>query len=590
VWYLEVRSRKGRHMPYGRRASFDFGEKKKWQTEAEKYKHVQPIEKMGGSRQQEEYWDTCLRSNKHVVLNALAGTGKTFSIVQAVIRLEEADPSLRIVLLAFNKHIADELNGKLYASGLRSRATTYNSYGFQACKRKYPVAKLVTNRLTYIVRKFHRQDDRESVWSAARSLTRLAKCHMLDEPKVRADVHVVYRDLEQAKEQGKPVNQFLVYEDEELGRAWVETITGIAIRHNVHVNGSVDRVAVIVAQSLAECLKNRETLDFDDQVWWTVKDQMQVPTADILFVDEYQDTNAMQAAMVRLICPSGRIAIVGDMNQAIYGFRGADVNSIPAMVDYLGNTQRGVKELPLTFTRRNPKSHVRLAQRIVPEFEAIENAPEGDVVVMSKERAIQEMRPGDLVLCRTNAPLIPACYALIRDGVRAIIRGRTEMGEGLLALTYKLAATDVSDLLKKLVEYRQEELARLVKEEASGSQVEAMTDKVACLVAVCDGCKELADIEVKIDKIFAEFDDEGRPNDAVVLGTVHRTKGLEADRVFILKPELIPHPLARDSWEQAQELNLAYVAVTRSRDLLVFCGPIPPIYGGEKPQTPESDW
>ena len=45
-----------------------------------------------------------------------------------------------------------------------------------------------------------------------------------------------------------------------------------------------------------------------------------------------------------------------------------------------------------------------------------------------------------------------------------------------------------------------------------------------------------------------------------------------------MRPGDIPHPLATASWEIEQERNLAYVAVTRSRDLLVFIGPIPAIY------------
>ena len=57
----------------------------------------------------------------------------------------------------------------------------------------------------------------------------------------------------------------------------------------------------------------------------------------------------------------------------------------------------------------------------------------------------------------------------------------------------------------------------------------------------------------------------------VTLSTVHRAKGLEAERVIILRPDQLPLAVTRD-WEKRQELNLEYVALTRSRRELVFAG------------------
>lgn len=50
-----------------------------------------------------------------------------------------------------------------------------------------------------------------------------------------------------------------------------------------------------------------------------------------------------------------------------------------------------------------------------------------------------------------------------------------------------------------------------------------------------------------------------------MLSTIHKAKGLEAERVFILKPDLMPHPKAKRGWEIDQENNLRYVAITRSK-------------------------
>jgi superfamily I DNA/RNA helicase len=56
-----------------------------------------------------------------------------------------------------------------------------------------------------------------------------------------------------------------------------------------------------------------------------------------------------------------------------------------------------------------------------------------------------------------------------------------------------------------------------------------------------------------------------------MLSTVHKAKGLEADNVFIICPELLPMRMeGQQEWEYQQELNLKYVAVTRAKKRLVW--------------------
>ena len=66
------------------------------------------------------------------------------------------------------------------------------------------------------------------------------------------------------------------------------------------------------------------------------------------------------------------------------------------------------------------------------------------------------------------------------------------------------------------------------------------------------------------------FSDENIEN-AVVLSTAHKAKGLEANRVLILLPNKLPlkwpHQL---EWQEQQELNLKYVAITRAKKELIF--------------------
>ena len=70
----------------------------------------------------------------------------------------------------------------------------------------------------------------------------------------------------------------------------------------------------------------------------------------------------------------------------------------------------------------------------------------------------------------------------------------------------------------------------------------------------------------KINIIFS-----GEKEDSILLSTVHRAKGLEADRVFIYQPSILENNrLATKDWEKATEQNLRYVAYTRPKKVLGF--------------------
>ncbi len=77
--------------------------------------------------------------------------------------------------------------------------------------------------------------------------------------------------------------------------------------------------------------------------------------------------------------------------------------------------------------------------------------------------------------------------------------------------------------------------------------------------------KRVDELCKKIEELFSTT------KSGVTLSTVHKAKGLENDRVFILRPDLLP--LKRENqqpWEKMQELNLKYVAITRAKKALFF--------------------
>jgi DNA helicase-2/ATP-dependent DNA helicase PcrA len=254
-----------------------------------------------------------------------------------------------------------------------------------------------------------------------------------------------------------------------------------------------------------------------------------------------------------------RVVACGDRYQSLYGFRGADVNAIPNLIGALS-----AETLPLSITYRNPKSIVTLVNDKFPHIplEAAEWAIDGEIKDQIYQKALVEMAPGDMVLCRNNAPLVRPAFALIRNGIKAVIRGR-DIGKGLLSLIRKMEVYDVSDLFLKLSEYENKEVTKLLVAEKN-NQAQALQDRIDTIYAISDGCEHVFEVERKIEEVFSD-EVEG-----VVFSTVHKAKGLEADNIFIIKPDLMPSSYAQSAWELQQEDNIMYVAYTRALKKLVF--------------------
>jgi superfamily I DNA/RNA helicase len=279
---------------------------------------------------------------------------------------------------------------------------------------------------------------------------------------------------------------------------------------------------------------------------------------DYVYVDEAQDTNRCQMALaLASVNETGHIIAVGDDNQSMYGFRGADARAIPNLIESLS-----AQVLPLSITYRNPQCVVELVNQKFPEIPFEGTGKAGAIRSISEETALVEYAAGDMVLCRTNAPLVPPVFELIRNGIKATIRGR-DIGKGLRALIRKMKPIDITDLIRKLEDYKRGEMEKLLAAEKN-SAAQTLADKVETIIALSDGVNAIYDLEARIDTIFSE------KVEGVVFSTIHRAKGLEAERVFILCPDLLPHPMAKKEWEKVQERNIEYVALTRCLSQLVY--------------------
>jgi len=312
----------------------------------------------------------------------------------------------------------------------------------------------------------------------------------------------------------------------------------------------------LIQELLDESLSIPNVIDFSDMIWIPVKKQFQYTKYDWVFVDEVQDLSRTQFELIKLICDDHtRIITVGDSKQSMYGFRCADIDSMQNFKEYFD-----AKDYPLSICYRCPQKVVKMAQRIVPQIEPWEKSEDGIIKQLSFDQMIQEVDEGDMLICRTNAPLVKVVHQLIRMGKRAKIRG-TDMQQRLFNTIKYMNPQSMDDLREKvgqrLIHYR----GKLTPETEyhEKKRLEGRIDLHETLLYFMRDANNLLQLKDNIDRLYSE--DGG----AINCSTIHKVKGLEADRVFVYRYDLMPHPMANTDRELQEEKNIEYVAITRAK-------------------------
>ena len=460
------------------------------------------------SKYQEDIFRFMASNNENLIVNAVAGSGKTSTILEAMNRLPQDQ---RCLFVAFNKHIADELAAKV---PMQAEARTLHSLGMQVLR-----------------------DNRSGRMKVNKNkVANLIKYKMFDLDKQKKKCFTVLKPLCQLMALIKAHEHSDSSHWEELAEHYgVETREDLT--NNLDILMELDR-------------KQTSVIDFDDMIYQPIIFGYPFPNYDVVFVDEAQDLNPIQMTFVQRL--KSRIIAVGDTNQAIYGFRGADTNAISNLTARIG-----AKTLPLSICYRCPKSVVAEAKKLVPHIETFSGSPEGSVQNISLNSFREQVTADAYVLCRVTADLVEECMEQIRRGRKATVKGR-DIGEGLKAEinSMGLAASDTIDhMLNKLEAYRQERYEKLRHRE---TELAAAMDRIETIKVLAQESQYVGDVLCRIDTIFS---DDG---DGIVFCTVHKSKGLEASNIYILRPDLIPHPLCKKDWQREQESNLKYVAITRS--------------------------
>lgn len=445
----------------------------------------------------------------HLLVEALAGSGKTTTSIEGMCRTRE---SQSVRAMAFNKSIASELAERV-PEGVE--VSTFHSYGLRAITRA---------------------DGRREIDSDVcfkRVAGRLGRSW--DTKEIRASI---------VKLVGAAKNTLAATHSE---------LDAVADRMGIEIaEHDRDRAIEYALRILGDCRRDDVgPIDFDDMIWLPVARDLPLARTDWLFVDETQDLNPAQLEIsCRAVHERGRIVAVGDRRQAIYGFRGADPHAIPRMIERLA-----AERLPLSICYRCPTLVLDEARRLVPEIENAPGAPEGIVRTSSVGALRESAVAGDFVISRTNAPLLSLAFHWIANGKRCAIKGR-DIGAGLAAWIRNTRATTIAELRRCIESWHVAEHKRLGDLDRDTSSVD---DKAACLRVLAAGHDSVEAVVARVERLFDDREDEGR----ITLSSTHRAKGLEFDRVWLLRDTYC-------KWPGEEERNLLYVAITRSKRELVF--------------------
>ncbi len=467
-------------------------------------------------------------SSGSLLVNAVAGSGKTTTIVEKANRMKE-----RGLFLAFNKSIATELGNKLPP---QFPSSTFHSLGFSILRQRLPRGMKVKQ-------------------------TKVKDIMLMDNVEQQI-IYPVCQLVSRAKTWG--IGYFC---DMESIDHWVHLIDSANIEiPEPYTEPQIIMIAIKYIKKSNEVL---DIVDFDDMIYLPLllrnKFGWMFDQQPVIIVDEVQDTNGLQLDMLRAL--TDNVIGVGDRNQAIYAFRGADHTALDNL-----SKAFNCSELPLDVSYRCSSAIVDEARSLVPHIKARPGAPDGTVVSEEHDAFNEAFVDTDvekdvLVVCRTNAPILKLCMGRLRK--QKPFTCLSDFPNQLTRYVKGIGGSSIKDFTKRL-DVKFDQRIQLLEQDSRHGRIAVETDRYESIHALASECDSVQALTHMIDRIL---NSKGGPK----ISTIHKSKGLEADSVVFYRTDLCPAPWVVKRYEPGdseyeQEENLQYVGITRAKDNLIYVG------------------
>lgn len=462
-------------------------------------------------------------TSNNMLVGAVAGSGKTTSLLE-LMKFARGE----ITFLAFNKSIVEELKERVPRN---VNVMTMHSLGIKSIMRKHGKVNINANKTG----KFIKQNLEDKVWG--------------DELK-KSEVGLIYLTVPRLVD----IYRMTLCESQE---DLLENSTRIGAEFNLpHIEYAMD-----VIGQMSRYNKNPKEIDFTDMIYLPATDSTySLNRSDIWFVDECQDLSPCQHLLFKRARGRSRFVAVGDPHQAIYGFTGADPKSFSKFLNY-PNT----KQYPLSVCYRCPTKVVAHANAIYDIIESPEWMPVGEAY----KGNFKDAEDGDMVICRNVKPLVSAFFKLIAQQKKAYIKGK-DIGENLIKVVRPFKGQSIDSMFDGLLEIEakleEELMSQGITNPRKHPRYITLTEKHDIIKVISNNYETPRAILNALEEMFGDNAKEG-----VILSSIHKSKGLEADNVFFLDQHLIPSQYANTPEQIEQEMNLKYVAITRAKKKIIYC-------------------
>lgn len=518
----------------------------------------------------------------HGIIDAVAGAGKTTTIMECA-RLVEDKAS--ILFCAFNNSIAGEILQRFHRLGLNDvTVKTIHSLGRQILIDNNLSGerwKLLDNKYQDIL---ENKDTQKKIRPFIKKILQINGflAGDIDNRNNFAAENLLYR-----------INTRLL----EINQKFRATLTGNTVRDieelatHFGIFSSSEVRRKYFGEEIAayfECHQKildtgnmlamqKKIIDYTDMLYlpheWKLYPAKRY---QFLFIDECQDLSKSQFAVVsKFGKKDGRILAVGDPQQSIYGFTGADIHSFDRVKEYTK-----AKLFPLTSCFRCPQTVIQLAQELRPDIKGCK--PDAGLVnSIHFEEVSSSAQAGDLIISRLRAPIVLLIFDFIdknirvkihEDEVKEIISEIRNIFKQDEVMTPVVSMPGGFERLKTSVKKRWDFIigknaARITH--SVERELYIKTEKMFLHNKLEFLHKKYIQWEIKnasINDLLLKIRDYiSETNTPIRLSTIHRVKGLENERVFILNYDELPYYRQHQKdWERIQEANLKYVAVTRA--------------------------